>query len=174
MARRQGREKLGVEDDHIVITYFGYIYPTKGVETLFKAFKLVVQERPNARLVLVGGTLEWPTHPTYTEELQALPSKLGIEGKITRVGEYAWDSPDASLYLRASDICALPFDGGVSLNNSSFAVAATHGLPVVTTRGDVLEQPIVNERNVLLCSPKSPEELATEPVNDNGTLYGIN
>ena len=44
-----------------------------------------------------------------------------------------------TLYLCAADICVLPFNVGVRLNNSSFAAAAAHGLPIVTTRGEMLE-----------------------------------
>ena len=37
------------------------------------------------------------------------------------------------MYLRATVLCALPFPQGVDLNNSSFATAAAHGLPIITT-----------------------------------------
>ena len=57
-------------------------------------------------------------------------------------------------------ICVLPFNDGVRLNNSSFAVAASHGLPIVTTLGDSLESPFLDGENVRLCLPKNPVALA--------------
>src|SRR5262249_1266448 len=64
-------------------------------------------------------------------------------------------------YLRAADACVLPFDQGMFLNNSTFAAAVTHGLPVVTTRGDSVEAPFRDGVNVMLCPPKDPAALAT-------------
>ena len=59
----------------------------------------------------------------------------------------------------------LPFVQGVRLNNTSFAVAATHGLPVITTRGEALEPEFVDRRNVLLFNPRDPRGLAEALVD---------
>jgi glycosyltransferase involved in cell wall biosynthesis len=64
------------------------------------------------------------------------------------------------MYLYAADVCVLPFDQGVMLNRSSLAVAAAHGLPIITTRGEHLESPFQDRKNVFLCRPKDPEDLA--------------
>ena len=62
------------------------------------------------------------------------------------------------IFLTA-DACVLPFDAGVTLARSSFAAAAAHGLPIVTTKGNSLESPFVDHKNVLLCPPKDPKAL---------------
>ena len=67
----------------------------------------------------------------------------------------------AHCYLHAADACVLPFDQGITLNRSSFAGAVAHRLPIITTKGDTLESPFVDGKNVLLCRPKDPEGLAT-------------
>jgi glycosyltransferase involved in cell wall biosynthesis len=58
------------------------------------------------------------------------------------------------------------------LHNSSFAAAAAHGLPVITTRGETLEQPFIHQRNVFLCPPKNAEAmaLAMETLIDNPAI----
>jgi glycosyltransferase involved in cell wall biosynthesis len=50
---------------------------------------------------------------------------------------------------------------GVFLNNSSFAASAAHGLPIVTTRGEVVEPPFIDRHNVLLCPPNDASSLAS-------------
>ena len=70
------------------------------------------------------------------------------------------EAEDASLYLHAADLCVLPFDGGVRLNNSSIAVAATHALPIITTQGDMLEAPFLDGENVRLCPPNDPRAMS--------------
>jgi glycosyltransferase involved in cell wall biosynthesis len=135
------------------------MYPGKGVETLLKAYCLL-RRKEKLRLLLVGGTLKFEASPRYAQELRELATKLGIDREVIWSGEYPAESDDASRYLRAADACVLPFDRGVCIHNSSFAAAAAHGLPVITTRGKTLEGAFVDQGNVLLCPPGDPEALA--------------
>jgi glycosyltransferase involved in cell wall biosynthesis len=160
--RERGRKKLGVQTDEFLLAYFGYVYPQKGVETLLRAFSIVARKKRRARLLILGGFIarEFPGHRRYREEILALPKQLGIEHRVIWFGGYAWDSDEASVCLRAADAGVIPMDYGVQLNNSAFAAVVAHGLPVITTRGPVLEEPFVHEKNVLLCSPRDPEAMA--------------
>ena len=158
--RRLRREALGLRPNDFLVVYFGYIYPGKGVETLLKAFRIVSAQRGNVRLLMVGGSMEFPNSPSYSQEIRGMPKQLGIDDRVAWTGEYAWDSDEASGYLRAADVCVLPFDMGVSVHNSSFAAAAAHGLAIITTRGETLEEPFVHQQNVLLCPPRDPEAMA--------------
>jgi glycosyltransferase involved in cell wall biosynthesis len=157
-ARRRGRERLGINDQSFLVVYFGYLYPSKGVETLLRAFGHIVATTigSEARLVIVGGS----ENPSYLEELQHLVEETGGLGRVHWTNHCEPEDEAASLFLRASDLCVLPFDAGVRLNNSSFAVAASHGLPIVTTRGESLEAPFLDGENVRLCPPKDPASLA--------------
>jgi polysaccharide biosynthesis protein PslF len=164
LVRARGRELLKVGSDDFVIVYFGRIYPKKGIETLFRAFHIVSSERRNIHLVLVGGGVDrHDSHhfrSSYPGEMAQLALELGIVQMVTWTGEFDWDSELPSLYLRASDLCILPYNSGVMLNNSSFAMTASYGLPIITTRGETLEAPFVHEENVYLCAPLKPDELA--------------
>jgi len=170
--RRHRREILGVKTDDFLMVYFGYVYPAKGLDTLLKAFTLVRNKRSNVRLIIVGGTIVFPQRPFYMEEMRDLTKELGIEGSVTYTGGYAWDSDEASGYLHASDLCVLPFDRGVSVHNSSFSCACAHGLPIITTRGEMLELQFVHQENVFLCPPKNPGAMAAaiEAVMDSPAL----
>lgn len=160
--RTQGRHALGVKSDECLLVFFGRVYPGKGIETLFKAVQLVVSRGRPVRLVLVGGLIDkiFPHRPSYAREISELPRAFGIADRVKWTGEYECDSERPSVYLRAADLCVLPFDCGVQLNNSSFATAAAHGLPIITTQGKLLEQPFIHEENLFLCPPKSPEAMA--------------
>lgn len=161
-SRRGTREKLGLGQKDFLVAYFGYIYPSKGVETLFKAFQMVSNQRSNVRLILIGGILdrEYPEHPSYARDLRELPDQLGIQKNLIWIGEYATDSDEGSRFLRAADTCVFSADPGVFLNNSSFAAAAAHGLPIIATKASMLEEPFLDRENVLLCPPKSPDSMA--------------
>jgi glycosyltransferase involved in cell wall biosynthesis len=150
-ARRRGRESLGLGEHDIAIIYYGYLYPLKGVDTLITAFG---QLPGNTRLLIVGG----PEEEAYARSLRELSRKAGGAERILWAGHC--DDERSSLYLYTADICVLPFSVGVRLNNSSFAAAAVHGLPIVTTQGELLEDAFIDRENVLLCPPKDPTAMA--------------
>jgi glycosyltransferase involved in cell wall biosynthesis len=174
--RRRGRASLGVTDSEFVLMYFGYLYPQKGVETLLDALRLLAVRRSGVRLVVVGGSNEVILNeigrPDYVKELREMTRRLGIEDAVIWTGYCGNDTDEVSVYFRSADACVLPFDAGVYLNNSTFTVAAMHGMPIVTTRPDVLDSGIANGENVILCPPREPEALAAaiESVLDDEAL----
>jgi len=155
-ARRRGRQALGLEEDEIAIIYYGFLYPLKGVETLITAFG---QLPSKTRLLIVGGTDD----EAYARSLRELSHKEGRADRILWIGHC--DDEKSSLYLYTADICVLPFNVGVRLNNSSFVAAAAHNLPIVTTRGEMLEEPFIDGENVRLCPPKNPAAM-TKAINE--------
>jgi polysaccharide biosynthesis protein PslF len=155
-ARRRGREVLGLQEHEIAIIYYGYLYPLKGVETLIAAFGRLPA---NTRLLMVGGIAD----DGYARSLRELSNKAGRADDVLWMG-YC-DDDKVHLYLCTADICVLPFNVGVRLNNSSFAAAAARSLPIVTTRGEMLEAPFIDGENVRLCPPKNPAAMA-EAINE--------
>lgn len=162
VARAAGRAALQVGPDTFTLLFYGYLYRDKGVETLLRAFQLVRTRHPDVRLVIAGGI---PAHlyeqrVAYVKELEELAATLDIQADVTWTGEIGWDDPAASRYMHAADAFVLPFDYGVSMNNSTFAAGAAHGLPIISTTGPVLEAQFVHGDNLLLCPPFDPEALA--------------
>ena len=161
--RKRVRESIGATDTDFVFLFWGYIYPGKGVETLLHAFRTVCSEISNVRLVLVGGCLDIPLFqsPDYYQKVRKLPEKLAIAERVTWTGHFNWDSEAGSEYLHAGDACVLPYDYGVTLNNSSLAAATTHGLPVIGTElGDGPDEGLESGHHIYLCRPQDPQVLA--------------
>jgi FkbM family methyltransferase len=174
-ARKRARAAIGAAERDFVWIYWGYIYRGKGVETLLEAFRIACRRNANLRLALVGGNLDIPYYSgsDYFQMVQRLSETLAIADRVTWTGSFNWDSDKGSLYLHAGDACVLPFDYGVTLNNSSLAAASTHGLPVVGTellegRDEMLE----HGRNIYLVRPRDPEMLAEamEAVSESAAL----
>ena len=120
--RSKVREELGLSPDNCVLIFWGYIYPGKGLEVLFAAFRTALRRNPRMRLLITGGKLVVPTEASscsdYYRRVRRLPETLGIADKVFWTGHFTWDSDAGSRFLYASDICVLPFDYGVTLNNS--------------------------------------------------------
>jgi polysaccharide biosynthesis protein PslF len=163
-ARRRGRAMLGISEQEILLAYFGYVYWMKDMETLLTAFGHLPS---NTRLVIIGASDE-----NYLYKLHKISRDAGGADRVIWTGHCKPEEEIASLYLHAADICVLPFTDGVRLNNSSFAVAASHGVPIVTTRGETLESPFLDGENVKLCPARDPTALAaaiTELISSQET-----
>jgi glycosyltransferase involved in cell wall biosynthesis len=167
--RQRKRAEIGAHDGDFVVAYFGFLYPMKGVETLIDAVAKAVRTAPRVRLLIIGGSLKGGAlnSGAYAEGLRQKVDDLGLADRTYWTGHQ--EGEDASAYLRAADCAVLPFLEGVRLNNSSYAVATSHGLPVVTTRRDALELDFVDGHNLLVCKAGDADDMAraiTAVAND--------
>ncbi len=74
----EAREELGLAPDHRVVLSIGGLRPVKDYPTLIRGFARVHAQRPEARLVIVGGERGGGSQP----ELAALAAGLGVEGAV--------------------------------------------------------------------------------------------
>jgi len=86
--------------DHFTISYVGGFGPHRGVETAILAMPSILQEVPNARLLLVGtGDDE--------DHLMRLAASLGLQDSVEFTG---WQpSRLVPSYIRASRVCLIPY-----------------------------------------------------------------
>lgn len=134
-ARQMLWQNCNWSENCVVIAFFGFLHPVKGLETLLPAFQQVVATYPQARLLLIGGVeslaLTGEAAKKYWVQLHALVAELGLLQSVHFTG-YVSDET-ASHYLTASDIGVLPFNHGVNLKSGSLLTLLAHGLPVVAT-----------------------------------------
>lgn len=162
--RAQLLERFDIKSADPLLAYYGYVYPGKGLETLFQAVKLLAENFPQTKLLLIGdvpeqSALERAGHANYLSELDAIARELGISQRIVRVGYSPADSVLPSQLLQLSHLCVLPYDWGVMLNNSTFSFAAEHAKPIITTRGGLTEEAFVHGDNAWLVEPRAAEQL---------------
>ena len=146
------RRETGFAPDTPIIVNIGMIRSDKGQKRLAKAAEIVLKERPDARLIIVGqGTGE----RLRERELREAIEKSGLRDKIIMLG-YRWDTPDI---LAAADIVVIASfctEASPIVLREAFA----SGCAVVATRiGDVPEI-IRDGENGLLVEPKSVETMA--------------
>ncbi len=165
---RQMLHELGWPTDAVVIVFFGFLHPVKGLETLLPAFKQVIAAQPRSRLLLVGGVeslaLRGEDAKRYWNKLHALVAQLNLTSTVHLTG-YVSDET-ASQYLAAADIGVLPFNHGLTLKSGSLLALLAHGLPVVGTQHPVLP----TGHPVQLVPPRDVDALAAklqELTNDS-------
>ncbi len=161
-ARDEARSRYGWPLDAEVISYFGFLHPVKGIETLLEAHKRVLQSQPRTRLLLIGGveSLALGDEATwYWNKLHALITELGLDGTVAMTGYLPEE--DASRLLSGTDIGVLPFNEGVTLKSGTLLTMLAHGLPVIATRPDPPEPDLVDGRIVRLVERRDATGLAS-------------
>ncbi len=142
--------------DPNLILYVGRIHPIKGIDILLLAIRRLIDRRPEARLLLVGGSGLFRDYRKQERRLRAMARQLDLGRHVEFVGE---KSPrEVAQLMRESSVVVLP-----SRAESFGAVlveALSCGIPVVATRCGGPED-IVNEGVGVLVEKEDVEALAT-------------
>lgn len=148
------------ERDKTRLIYVGRIHPTKGVDVLFKAMKIMLEKGVDVSLTLVGGDLGFRDFRKQEDKMRKLAGELGILERLDFVGS---QPPEKVVeYIQNSGILVLP-----SRRESFGAVlieALACGIPVVATRCGGPED-FINQEVGVLVEKENPEELASGIVN---------
>jgi glycosyltransferase involved in cell wall biosynthesis len=135
------RAHLGLGPNDLAVAYFGFLNTSKGVDTLLAAFQLVAQQLSSARLLLLGGQ-DLASNATDPALAARFRDSLGLLAERIIQPGYLADESQLSAYLLAADVALLPFTDGASLRRGSLLACAEHVLPIVTTLGPSLAEPV--------------------------------
>jgi D-inositol-3-phosphate glycosyltransferase len=101
--------KQYLKDDHTVL-FVGRIDPIKGIDTWFRAMKLVVEEDPSLRgrlcVCLIGGDVDEDEPDEELARLQALKDDLGIADIVAFLGKRSQES--LPYYYASADVVVMP------------------------------------------------------------------
>ena len=155
------RHAAGISDHEYLIVYFGLINRSKGIDTLLKAVRLLLDEGLPVRLALVGAVAgaSDPTNIAMIQEIEVLIKTLALDAIIHRT-PYLQDA-DVAGYLAAADVVALPFTDGASYRRGSLMAAIRMGCAIVTT---IPRFSVPTFRDGV--------NLSLTPPNDSGALAG--
>lgn len=155
-----------------VVTYFGAVYPGKGIEKMLHVWKKVMEQKGLMNIVFrfIGdiGIEETNQFKEYHLSVLKLIDALGLRNNITITG-YLSDIEVAN-EISNSDVATLFFDDGLTLRRGSFLAFLSHGIPIVTSKGDLEAQEmfgnakgIFMSEDIELCAKKVVEFLKCEP-----------
>jgi glycosyltransferase involved in cell wall biosynthesis len=145
------------EGSELVIGYWGFLRPDKGVDLLLEAFAQVRRTHP-ARLILAGDP---GSEADYIASLRRHADELGVSASITTTGKLPADQ--LSAVLQSFDVCCLPFRDGLAQNRGTYAAAVAHGLYVVTTGLD--RRGFEPEINTAFVPPNDRDALASAIID---------
>lgn len=124
--------------DKIVISYFGSVYPGKGIERMLSIWKQLTEVEHEKKYVfkIIGdiGTESTNHFCDYHKQVWKWIKQYGLEDSIEVTG-YLSDE-EVSYELQHSQIAVLLYEDGLTLRRGSFLAYLAHGIPIVTTEGD--------------------------------------
>jgi len=124
------RSRLGIAEDGRIIGVFASFKPQKNHFMLLHAFRRLLDDRPDARLLLVGGQLYGNVGGTseYHARMERLIDELGIRSRCTFLG----NRNDVEQIYPVCDVTVLSslYEGTPNALLESMAC----GVPVVATR----------------------------------------
>lgn len=155
--REDVRRGWGVDDEQVVLLHYGTPTPSKGLEVLFKAMRLLKLEGEEPLLVIVGD--HRPQENEFHKLLHNQPGGLRVRDQVRWLGRLPVEElPGAFL---ASDIGVFPFLDGFSFRRSSLVSVLVWDLPIITTEPDGDLDEAFSQEKVRFCARNDPRALAT-------------
>ncbi|SDG86874.1 glycosyltransferase [Pseudonocardia oroxyli] len=145
------RRRLGLPDDAVVVVFFGFVHPVKGVRYLADAIARVgARHTERLHLLVVGGftsqALPEDEARAFRDELLAEIAATGVPATIT--GHLPEEQVSAALH--AADLAAFPLTAGVTTKSGALLSAWAHGLPTVVTAADPPDPELVDGETVVV------------------------
>lgn len=127
------RQRMGVAPDELLLSYFGFLGHSKGVDLLLEALTGLRDSGANVKLVMVGGASgdNNLSDRGYEARIRQMADQPRLRGCVIWTGFTEADNVSANLL--ASDACVLPFREGPSLRHGTLIAAIVHGLPIIST-----------------------------------------
>lgn len=147
-------ERWGWPSECLLVVWCGRLQRIKGTDVFLKAVAQVKAQVPQARFLVVGGTL-FGLERAYADELQALTRTLNLNGCLRFTGH----RPDARRLLAAANLVV-----NSSVNPEAFPIvvleAMALGKPVIASAQGGSTESIQPEVTGLLVPPGDPAALA--------------
>jgi len=145
------RQKLGISNDDIVITFVGRLIYAKGVQDLITAFPGTKNTAPNAKLLIVG---DGP----YRAELEKLAHQTDCHSSILFLGQK--NQAELIEILSTTNIFVNPsYSEGLP---TSVMEAASIGLPIIATDVGGTREIITTDKTGILVKARNVGQLAEE------------
>jgi glycosyltransferase involved in cell wall biosynthesis len=144
----QLRQQLGLETGPLLL-YTGTLESYQGIDLLLQSAKMVKQERPDARYLLVGGRAE------QVEHYRKMAEQLGIADTVRFVGKRSTE--EMPCYMALADILLSPRSKGTNTPLKLYTYLRA-GKPILAT--DILSHTQMLNEDIAQLVPTTAEGLA--------------
>jgi D-inositol-3-phosphate glycosyltransferase len=154
LTANEAKQRLGIREGERAILFFGNIAPYKGLEYLVSAFRQMLTQRDDYRLIVAGRPKEGERY--WATILERVRKEVQTQRVLLRA-DFIPDE-ETEVYFKAADVLVLPYrhiyQSGVLFLGYSF------GLPVVAADVGCLKDDIVEGKTGFVFRPEDPGDLA--------------
>lgn len=144
-------EETGLQpDEDEILLFFGYIRAYKGLDLLIEAMPAILQNRPKAKLLVVGESYE--DIRQYENQVE----RLGLSGKVVIVHRFV-PNEEVGRYFRASKLVVLPYRSATQ--SGILNIAYGFGKPVIVTPVGGLGEFVTPGETGLIADAATPEAI---------------
>ncbi len=147
------KQRMGLREDERAILFFGRITPYKGLQYLTAAFRQLLGQRQNYRLIIAGNPYRCEE---YWRAIRDEIREYVQSGQVLLKANFIPDE-ETEIYFKAADVVVLPYrdiyQSGVLFLGHSF------GLPVVAADVGSLKDEIVEGETGFVFRPEDPIDL---------------
>ena len=147
----QARAKLSLPVDAPVVLFFGFVRHYKGLKHLIEALAKARQQKPNARLLIVGEF--WEDERPYRQQIQ----QLGLSEHVHIYNQYI-PNDDMATYFCAADVVALPYLEATQSGVAQLAIGFE--VPMVSTSVGGMPEVVRHNETGLIVPPGDSDAFA--------------
>lgn len=144
--KRKKKNDLFIHPDEDIILFVGRLDDIKGVDIVIDAFKYILKEKPNSKLIIVGDG----DYNKYLERCHEIWGKIIFTGRIKKEFLY--------VFYQIADVGVMP-----STHEQCSYVAIemlAHGVPLVASTTTGLEEMIPKEfKHLSICAKENSEDV---------------
>ena len=137
--------------DTFTLLFFGLIKPYKGLDVLLKAFRLLLDRKPELRLIIAGDV--YGDSSPYLELIRSLRLGDHVETHFRYIGD-----AEISSFFRQSDLCILPYK--TATQSGVIATSYCFDVPVIASDVGGLSEYILPGKTGFLVRSEDPSALA--------------
>ncbi len=150
LSLQDARAKLRISRDKLVLLFFGFVRPYKGLDLLIEAMPKI-RQRLDAYLLVVGEF--WESRTRFDEMIKG----LSLVDNVTIIDRYVPDN-EVALYFSAADIVVLPYREATQ--SGIIQIAYGFRKPIITTDVGGLAEVVEDGKTGYVVLKDSPEAIA--------------
>lgn len=154
-SRSNTRERLGVDRDTVLLTFFGTLHPSRCYEWVAKAVQEAASRYEKVKLLYIGSNIAQAASLVR-------PSQFIGTGRV--------DASEASRLIKAADLFLCPYSDGASLRRGSLLAALAHGVPCISTKSAFTDIELLATEEGLYLSEAIAEDFIRLSVDTCGVI----
>lgn len=133
MGKSAMRHKLGIDQQALVLSSYGFFLPHKGIKEVIKSIPILEQKYGKVIYLITCALHNVPESQAYYMECKAVVEKMNLQDSVIFITDYLTNQ-ESMKYLQASDICVMPYLPSEESASGAIRFCIAANRPIITTK----------------------------------------